>query len=134
MSLSAWEEQALDSIKDGLAGSDPQLAALLTWSARPCGRRNDTPSAALFDRMRGKFPTAAVAILEFRQHWDQVALGSARLTCFVTPRPGGAGRPVKAPHRTSDRLSATAVGGTHRRRRPGHGNGGSTGDGNSSFQ
>ena len=29
MSLSAWEQQALDSIKDGLAGSDPQLAALL---------------------------------------------------------------------------------------------------------
>jgi hypothetical protein len=30
MSLSAWEQQALDSIKDGLADSDPQLAALLT--------------------------------------------------------------------------------------------------------
>ncbi len=29
MSLSAWEQQALDSIKDGLAGSDPQLAVLL---------------------------------------------------------------------------------------------------------
>ena len=30
MSLSTWEQQALDSIKDGLAGSDPELAALLT--------------------------------------------------------------------------------------------------------
>ena len=29
MSLSAWEQQALDSIKDGLAGSDPQLTALM---------------------------------------------------------------------------------------------------------
>jgi len=29
MSLSAWEQQALESIKDGLAGSDPDLAALL---------------------------------------------------------------------------------------------------------
>jgi Protein of unknown function (DUF3040) len=29
MSLSAWEQQALDSIKEGLAGSDPELAALL---------------------------------------------------------------------------------------------------------
>lgn len=29
MSLSAWEQQALDSIKDGLAGSAPELAALL---------------------------------------------------------------------------------------------------------
>jgi len=30
MSLSAWEKQALDSIKAGLAGSDPELAALLS--------------------------------------------------------------------------------------------------------
>lgn len=29
MSLSSWERQALDSIKDGLARSDPRLAALL---------------------------------------------------------------------------------------------------------
>ncbi len=34
MSLDAWEQRALDSIKDGLTGSDPELAALLsafTW-------------------------------------------------------------------------------------------------------
>jgi Protein of unknown function (DUF3040) len=30
MGLSAWEQQALDSIKNGLAGSDPDLAALLS--------------------------------------------------------------------------------------------------------
>ena len=29
MSLSAWEQQALNSIKDDLAGSDPELATLL---------------------------------------------------------------------------------------------------------
>ena len=29
MSPDAWEQQALDSIRDGLAGSDPRLAALL---------------------------------------------------------------------------------------------------------
>jgi hypothetical protein len=34
MSLSAWEQQALDSIKDGLTGSDPQLTALLTTFTR----------------------------------------------------------------------------------------------------
>jgi hypothetical protein len=28
MSLSAWEQQALKSIKDGLAGSDPELATM----------------------------------------------------------------------------------------------------------
>jgi hypothetical protein len=30
MSLSAWEQQVLNSIKDGLADSDPDLATLLT--------------------------------------------------------------------------------------------------------
>jgi len=30
MSLSAWEQQALESIQNGLAGSDPELAALLS--------------------------------------------------------------------------------------------------------
>lgn len=34
MSLSAWEQQALDSIKDRLASSDPTLAARLTIFAR----------------------------------------------------------------------------------------------------
>jgi hypothetical protein len=30
MGLSAWEQQALDSIKSGIAGSDPELTALLS--------------------------------------------------------------------------------------------------------
>ena len=34
MSLSAWEQQALDSIKDGLASSDPRLVARLTIFTR----------------------------------------------------------------------------------------------------
>jgi hypothetical protein len=34
MSLSAWEQQALDSIKDGLTASDPGLAALLSAFSR----------------------------------------------------------------------------------------------------
>ena len=34
MSLSAWEQQSLDTIKDRLAGSDPELAALLTTFTR----------------------------------------------------------------------------------------------------
>jgi hypothetical protein len=34
VSLSAWEQQALDSINDELAGSDPGLAALLTEFTR----------------------------------------------------------------------------------------------------
>ena len=34
MSLSAWEQQALDAIKDGLASSDPPLVARLTIFTR----------------------------------------------------------------------------------------------------
>jgi hypothetical protein len=34
MSLSAWEQQALDSVKDGLARSDPRLVARLTIFTR----------------------------------------------------------------------------------------------------
>jgi Protein of unknown function (DUF3040) len=34
MSLSAWEQQALDSIEGGLAGSDPELVSLLATFAR----------------------------------------------------------------------------------------------------
>ena len=34
MSLSAWEQQALDSIEDELAGADPELASLLATFAR----------------------------------------------------------------------------------------------------
>jgi hypothetical protein len=34
MSLSAWEQQALDLIKDGLAASDPKLAGLLNAFSR----------------------------------------------------------------------------------------------------
>jgi hypothetical protein len=34
MSLSAWEQQSLDSIRDGLTGSDPELSALLITFTR----------------------------------------------------------------------------------------------------
>src|SRR5260370_22352652 len=34
MSLSAWGQQALDSIEGGLAGSDPELVSLLATFAR----------------------------------------------------------------------------------------------------
>jgi Protein of unknown function (DUF3040) len=34
MSLSAWEQQVLDSIKDGLASSDPRLVARLSMFTR----------------------------------------------------------------------------------------------------
>lgn len=66
----------------------PELALMLAAVGPPgrAGAEGGTPFAALSERMRAKFPTAAVAVLEFSQRWDQLAPGSARLTCFVTPR------------------------------------------------
>lgn len=42
--------------------------------------------AAELDRMRGKFPTAAIAVFEWSGGWDQLFPGVARLARFVTPR------------------------------------------------
>jgi Protein of unknown function (DUF3040) len=59
MSLSAWEQQALDSIKDGLAGSDPELAALLSAFSQlasgeemPDGEKVRTGSRRALRRLR----------------------------------------------------------------------------------
>ena len=44
-----------------------------------------SPGGAL-ERMRVKFPTAAIAVLEFGGTWRALSQGGARLTAFVTPR------------------------------------------------
>jgi phosphohistidine phosphatase len=38
------------------------------------------------ERMRAKFPTAAIAVLEPAGTWHELAPGQARLAAFVTPR------------------------------------------------
>ncbi len=65
----------------------PELALMLAATA-PAGDAGGSGAAqaAAFDRMRAKFPTAAIAVLQFGGNWDQLAPGSARLTSFVTPR------------------------------------------------
>ncbi len=59
MSLNAWEQRALDSIKDGLTGSDPELAALLSaftslaaGESRPDGEKIQPPSRRALRRLR----------------------------------------------------------------------------------
>jgi hypothetical protein len=61
MSLSGREQQALDSIKDRLAGSDPGLAALLaTFTRLASGEempvREEIPRAARRSRRKGRHP------------------------------------------------------------------------------
>jgi phosphohistidine phosphatase len=70
----------------------PELALSLVTATPPVfsGRVRYTAPPAVFYRMRAKFPTAAVAIFEFTGHWEQLSTGSARLTCFVTPRDSAA--------------------------------------------
>jgi phosphohistidine phosphatase len=74
-----------------VVGHDPALPGLaLTLAAGMLTARasatSDAATAALLDRMRAKFPTAAIAVFEFTGNWDQLAPGAARLTSFVVPR------------------------------------------------
>jgi len=49
-----------------------------------------------FGRMRAKFPTAAVAVLDVTGGWAGLSRGNARLARFVTPREIAAGGPPQA--------------------------------------
>jgi len=66
----------------------PELALALATPSRPVGTVavSGTGPPSVFERMRAKFPTAAIAVLEFTGSWDELVPGSARLTHFVTPR------------------------------------------------
>ncbi|MGA9159386.1 MAG: histidine phosphatase family protein [Actinomycetota bacterium] len=43
-------------------------------------------SGTELDRMHSKFPTGALAVLEFDGRWGDLAPGGARLASFVTPK------------------------------------------------
>ena len=73
-----------------LIGHNPAIEDLALLLATPRGPAAGTgPAAAApgdLERMRSKFPTAAIAVLEFPGAWPGLAPGRARLTAFVTPR------------------------------------------------
>ncbi len=69
-----------------VVGHDPALPGLARTLAEAPAARVGSEEQAAVDRMRAKFPTAAVAAFVFRGGWDQLAPGAARLACFVTPR------------------------------------------------
>lgn len=71
-----------------VVGHDPALPGLARALAEipaASGAIGEQPAPAA-DRMRAKFPTAAVAAFVFRGGWDQLAPRVARLARFVTPR------------------------------------------------
>lgn len=72
-----------------VVGHDPALPGLArTLAETPAARAGAEEQAvqAAADRMRAKFPTAAVAAFVLRGEWDRLAPGTAGLACFVTPR------------------------------------------------
>jgi phosphohistidine phosphatase len=60
-----------------LIGHNPGIGDLASALA---GRGDD------LDRMRSKFPTGALAVLEFDGRWERLAPGGAVLASFVTPK------------------------------------------------
>lgn len=62
-----------------LIGHNPGLADLAASLAEPPAGDDAPPSPWM------KFPTAAVAVLEFPGNWPDLAPGQARLLDFVTP-------------------------------------------------
>lgn len=66
----------------------PELARTLAAADTEAseGTVNDAAAAVMLGRMRVKFPTAAIAVLECIGDWAQLAPERARLACFVTPR------------------------------------------------
>ena len=78
-----------------LIGHNPAIENLaLLLATAPGGAAGPAPSGAApgdLEQMRSKFPTGAIAVLEFHGTWPGLAPGGARLTAFVTPRDLGSG-------------------------------------------
>jgi len=76
-----------------LIGHNPAIEDLALLLAAPGAAAGSGPAGAGpgdLERMRSKFPTAAIAVLQSAGTWDGLAPGQARLTAFVTPRDVGA--------------------------------------------
>lgn len=76
-----------------LVGHNPGIQELaVTLSAAGGDLDTDTAgdagaeAAEALDRAARKFPTAALAVLEFGGDWPELSAGSARLVSFVVPR------------------------------------------------
>lgn len=79
-----------------VVGHDPAVRVLaLVLAGTVTDAVGDSAGGALapdvLDRMRARFPAAAIAVLEVSGPWSQLGLGRARLTGFVTPGEMGTG-------------------------------------------
>jgi phosphohistidine phosphatase len=74
-----------------VVGHDPAIPGLALTLAEAApdertGAGSGAVPAGMLDRMRAKFPTAAIAVFGCAGSWDGLGPGSARLACFITPR------------------------------------------------
>lgn len=74
-----------------VVGHDPAIPELALTLAKAApddgaGAGSGAVPGGMVDRMRAKFPTAAIAVFGCTGDWDGLGPGSARLTCFITPR------------------------------------------------
>jgi hypothetical protein len=83
MSLSTWEQQALDSIKDGLAGSDPELTALLTTFTQLAAGEEMPPRVTLRTRSRRAVQSARRRRGRTGQAYQRLCLRYALLVWFL---------------------------------------------------
>lgn len=65
-----------------LVGHEPAMSELALALA---GTARDSASEAALRRIRAKFPTAAIAVLEFTGSWTGLAPGGARVARFMVP-------------------------------------------------
>jgi phosphohistidine phosphatase len=65
-----------------LIGHNPGLMELAIGIAQMA----DGPAGEPLERIRGKFPTAAVAVLEFCGEWADLTPGEVRMTDFAAPK------------------------------------------------
>jgi hypothetical protein len=83
MSLSTWEQQALDSIKDGLAGSDPELTALLTTFSQLAAGEEMPARVTLRTRSRRAVQSARQKRGRTSRAYQRVCLRYALLVWFL---------------------------------------------------
>jgi hypothetical protein len=85
MSLNAWEQQALDSITDGLAGSDPELAALLSAFTRLASGKEmpDTEKVRAGSRRALRRLRRARRRSNIRRAWQRLGINRAALLLWL---------------------------------------------------
>lgn len=69
-----------------VVGHDPAIPQVAGVLPADIPAISGAATAPALDRLRERFPTGAIAVLQVSGPWSALRAGSARLTAFVTPR------------------------------------------------